>query len=151
MAPCHRLTWPWRFTLPGPIARQTLYDLGVRLKEERKGEPASEALRSRLVEKLLHPALIVVSQVLSDDPVRLQEDYAACACAIQNLTLSAMADGFYSKWSSGGLTRHEETYRALAVPSETERIIGFIWIGEPNRIPPTPERPPLADLIRSVP
>ena len=142
MAPCHRLTWPWRFTIPGPVARKALYDIGVRLKEARKGEPASDALRARLVGKLLHPALIVVSQVLSDDQMRLQEDYAACACAIQNLTLSVMADGFYSKWSSGGLTRHDDTYRVLAVPQETERIIGFVWVGEPLSIPPVPERPP---------
>ncbi|MBJ93718.1 MAG: nitroreductase [Rickettsiales bacterium] len=151
MAPCHRLTWPWRFTLPGPVARNALYELGVQLKAARRAEQPSEALRDRLRQKLLHPALVVVSQVLDEDLDRQNEDYAACACAIQNLSLSVTADGLHSKWSTGGLTRHKETYEILSVPQDEERIIGFVWIGTPARLPNEPERLPLEQVVRSVP
>ena len=65
MAPCHRLTWPWRFTLPGPSARSRLYDIGVELKAAKAGVEPSEELRERMVAKMRHPALIVVSQLVS--------------------------------------------------------------------------------------
>jgi len=66
MAPCHRLTWPWRFTLPGPSARSRLYDIGVELKAAKAGVEPSEELRERMVAKMRHPALIVVSQLVDE-------------------------------------------------------------------------------------
>lgn len=151
MAPCHRLTWPWRFTLPGPEARATLFDLGVHLKAARAQASIDEAYRAKFIEKLKNPALIVVSQEIVDDPMRFEEDYAACACAIQNLCLSVHADGFHSKWSTGGLTRHEHTYAALDIDPNQERIIGFVWIGVPSKIPNAPKRPELTPYVRHVP
>ena len=144
-APCHRLTWPWRFTLPGPNAREALLDVGVRLKAAKKGVEVTDAYRQTLVPKLRHPVLVVASQVLADDAFTREEDYAASSCAIQNLCLSVHADGYYSKWSTGGLTRHADTYQILGIDEKVERIIGFIWIGVPSRTPnappPTPQSP----------
>ena len=151
MAPCHRLTWPWRFTVPGPEARETLFTLGVQLKAARRNVPADDAFREKFIAKLRNPALIVVSQVRVDDPMRFEEDYAACACAIQNLCLSAHADGFHSKWSTGGLTRHEATYATLCIDPKLERIIGFVWIGVPSKHPSPPNRPDMDSYIRHVP
>jgi len=151
MAPCHRLTWPWRFTLPGPDAREALFTLGVTLKAARLNVPVDDTFRAKFVEKLRNPALVVVSQQLVDDPMRFEEDYAACACAIQNLCLSVHADGFHSKWSTGGLTRHEDTYETLHIDPSVERIIGFVWIGVPSKQPNPPNRPEIAAYIRHVP
>ena len=150
-APCHRLTWPWRFTLPGPAARSALFEVGVRLKAAKTGNEPTEAFRSGLASKLLNPALVVAGQLLSDDPVRMEEDYAACACAIQNLCLSVRADGYHSKWSTGKLTKDEETYRILGISPEEERIIGFVWIGVPARVPSAPKRPGLELHVRTLP
>ena len=150
MAPCHRLSWPWRFTLPGPETRQKLYQLGVSLKVQNSGLTASEHLRNKLKERLLHPELVVVSQVVHADPVRREEDYAACACAIQNLCLSFFADGFHSKWSTGTLTTHSETYQLLQIPIASQRIVGFIWVGEPSRERKAPPRPPLEVVVRKT-
>ena len=147
MAPCHVLTWPWRFTIPGPVARQELYEIGVQLKAQKAGTQPSEFLRKNLRGKLLNPALIVVSQVLDGSENRQQEDYAACACAIQNLCLSVTAAGYQSKWSTGGLTRDQQSYQILKIPPN-ERIVGFVWIGEPARTPAAPKRPPLTEVLR---
>ena len=141
MAPCHRHTWPWRFTIPGVEARQSIFELGVRLKAEKTQVEVTPAFRDKIAAKMLNPSLVVVSQVISDNPMQFEEDYAACACAIQNMCLAAQADGFYSKWSTGGVTRHEETYTVLAIPSATERIIGFVWIGRAAKQPMGPNRP----------
>ncbi len=151
MAPCHRLTWPWRFTLPGPSARSRLYDIGVELKAAKAGVEPSEELRERMVAKMRHPALIVVSQLVSDDPIQSQEDYAACASAIQNLSLSLFADGYHSKWSTGGIMHDERTYELLGIAQAEESIIGFVWAGVPVRAGATPQRPDLAAQVRRVP
>ncbi|MEZ4317534.1 MAG: nitroreductase [Myxococcota bacterium] len=148
-APCHKLTWPWRFTTVGPAAREDLYALNLRLKSAKVPLDARQA--GRLREKMANPAvLIVVSQVLSDDPARRTEDYAATACAIQNLCLSLAADGFGSKWGTGGIIRHPETYARLAIDPAVEEIVGFLWIGVPARPHPAPLRPPLSSVTRSV-
>ena len=151
MAPCHRMTWPWRFTLPGPTARESLFELGVELKAAKTGTEISEALRERMAGKMLHPALVVVSQIVSEDAMQSQEDYAACASAIQNLTLSVFADGYHSKWSTGAVIRDARTYDALGISPKEETIIGFVWVGVPVRTGPAQERPELSLQVRRVP
>nr|MBX2797683.1 nitroreductase [Myxococcales bacterium] len=127
-APNHKLTWPWRFTLPGGEAREALCALNLKLKSAQRS-PTPELARA-LRAKMLDPdRLLVVRQVLAGDPGREQEDYATCACAIQNLSLSLHADGFHSKWSTGKVTTHPRTYEILRIDATQERIVGFVWIG----------------------
>ncbi|MCB9529642.1 MAG: nitroreductase [Myxococcales bacterium] len=150
MAPNHKLTWPWRFTRVGArTRREVLYPLGVRLKA--KGREPSERLWEVMREKLVVPAeLVVVSVRRSDDAVRAREDYAAAACAIQNLLLAATAEGLGAKWSSGALTQHAETYAALGLDAAAEEIVGFIWVGVADEVP-TIKRPPIEAHVRVVP
>ena len=148
-APCHRLTFPWRFVLVGARTREMLADLGVTLKKERTplSPEAAEAART----KLLQPdRLVVACQIACPDPFRAKEDYAACSCAIQNLMLSLAADGVGSKWSSGALTRHPETYRICGVEPGGYEIIGFVWAGYAQETPEV-NRPPLESVVTELP
>ena len=151
MAPCHRLTWPWRFTLPGPVTRKALFEIGIDLKAAKIGGEVTEEFRQLMVAKMGNPALVVVSQMVSEDAMQSQEDYAACASAIQNLSLSLFADGFHSKWSTGGITRDPRTYDLLNILPSEENIIGFIWAGVPIRVGAAPQRPDLTEQLRRVP
>lgn len=150
-APNHKLTWPWRFSRIGRETREkTLLPLGIRLKAPTGRDP-SPKLVAKITEKLMHPAeLVVVSLVRCDDAFRAREDYAAAACAIQNLQLAATAEGAGAKWSSGGLTTHPETYAAVGIDPEVEEIIAFVWIGVPAKVPSI-KRPPLEAVLRAVP
>jgi len=58
-----------------------------------------------------------------------REDYAAVACAVQNLMLALHAEGVGSKWTTGAVTRDLRTYDLTEVDFDIERIEGFIWIG----------------------
>ena len=149
-APNHKLTWPWRFVLPGPDARARLAELNVRLKSARR--PLTEEMMQGIRDKMLHPArLIVVTQVLSGDAFREQEDYATISCAIQNMSLSLHADGVASKWSTGGVTTHPEAYALLGVDPAQERVVGFVWAGYPELVPAPANRPSWRDVTRSLP
>ena len=88
--------------------------------------------------------------VRSDDPFLHKENYAATACAVQNLMLAATAVGLGSKWGTGGLTRHVETLSILGVDSSAEDVVGFIFVGKPARIPEI-GRPPVAAHITRLP
>lgn len=147
-APNHKLTNPWRFTLLGPEAREALTSLAIHIKTDGAMAPPAKVEKIRL-RFSNPPAILVVSQVVSQDAHRAHEDYAAVACAIQNIQLSLWAHGVGSKWSSGDITTHPDTY-ALARVSPPERIVGFVWIGLPDEIP-DPPRLPLSAVLRTTP
>ncbi|HEY3552530.1 MAG TPA: nitroreductase family protein, partial [Solirubrobacterales bacterium] len=104
-APNHNLTVPWRFRVIGP---QTL----GRLKEVAGTEGAAKLDRA--------PTLIVVSCVLSGDPVEEEEDLHATAAASYIVLLAAHARGFAGYWRTPGLLRTPEGCAAVGL-SEEER------------------------------
>ncbi len=150
-APNHRMTEPWRFILVGPQTRAEIAEIAVAVKEQ-KGQLTEDA-KDRVRAKVLNPAeLIVLVQAVDEDPDTEREDYAAIACAVQNLTVSLWADGIGSKWSTGGVTRTDQTYAVLGVTRPAERIVGFLWVGVPSgEMPKARRRKTLADVLRSVP
>lgn len=151
LAPNHRLTFPWRFTRIGPGTRAAIADVAVALKKKPGVDLADDA-RAAIRASILAPAeAIAVSVVRSPDPAIAREDYASAACAIQNLCLSLFGDGVASKWTTGKVTSHPDTYRTLGIDPAREEIVGFVWAGvaasEPNR----PARPALESLVRRLP
>lgn len=152
-APNHRMTEPWRFIRVGVQTRDRLAQVQARLKD--KGRIPSPATLERAREKLLAPAeLIVVCCVRHADSGVERENYAACACAIQNLCLSLWCEGIGSKWGTGGVTTDAETYQLLAVNPEEQTIIGFLSIGYPaNGVPAVKPARKLgvSDLLRNLP
>ena len=145
MAPNHKMTWPWRFTVVGPETREGLLPIAVDLKNAR-----SEGMQARIRAKLINPAaLVVVTQRLAGEPFREKEDYAATCCAIQNLQLAACAEGLGAKWSTGGLTKHPDVLNHLGIDGAVEEVVGFVWIGKPAKVPVI-ERPDVAEHFRRL-
>ncbi len=154
-APNHRLTEPWRFLEVGPETRRALGRVAERLALAKAGSmPPEERERQvrRAVEKVTKlPALIVIACARSPkDPICEREDYAAAACAAQNLQLSLWADGVGCQWSTGGITRDEESYAILGVDKAAFDIIGFFKIGFAREVPSVPRRP-LDEVTRTLP
>jgi nitroreductase len=149
-APNHKLTWPWRFLLPGPVTRERLFQVGLRLRAQKKGGALTPAIEASVRQDMLVPArLVVVVQRVADDANRALEDHAACAAAVQNLMLSLHADGYASKWGTGGALRDAEALQALGVDAATERVVAFVWVGVAEVVPQAPARP--ADRVVHLP
>ncbi len=145
-APCHMHTFPWRFTSLKRDKRALLAKLGLQVKLDLHS--LDQSGKERYLKKFLTPShLLVASQVLNEEPKRKSEDYAACACAIQNLTLSLFGDGVGSKWSTGRITTHKNTYPIVDIDPELEKIIGFIWVGYGEK-PPQIKRPLVSSISR---
>tara|TARA_B100000945_G_scaffold198750_1_gene159783 strand:+ start:859 stop:1410 length:552 start_codon:yes stop_codon:yes gene_type:complete len=145
-APCHRRTFPWRFTSIGVKKRELLYQLQLTLMFGDKRIDESNLKKIR--DKMLNPShLIIATQVCTDNQVQKLEDYAACACAIQNLSLSLVAYDVGCKWSTGKITKDPNTYQIAQINASEEEIIGFIWIGY-GAEPPLVERPLISTIYR---
>ena len=145
-APCHRMTFPWRFTSLGIHKRELLCQLQFSLKFGEK--PIDEFNSQKIKDTILNPShLLIATQVCTDNPVQKLEDYAACACAIQNLSLSLVSDGVGCKWSTGKITTDPNTYEIAEIDPREEEIIGFIWIGYGTE-PPLIKRPLLNTIYR---
>tara|TARA_B100000965_G_scaffold404008_1_gene433590 strand:+ start:3626 stop:4177 length:552 start_codon:yes stop_codon:yes gene_type:complete len=145
-APCHRNTFPWRFTRLGINKRELLCQLQLSLKFGDKHIDENDLIKIK--DKILNPShLLVATQVCSNNKAQKIEDYAACACAIQNLSLSLVADGVGSKWSTGTITTDPKTYQIAEIDPSKEEIIGFIWIGY-GKEPPLIKRPLLNTIYR---
>ncbi|WP_269613078.1 nitroreductase family protein [Prochlorococcus marinus] len=145
-APCHRRTFPWRFTSIGIKKRELLYQLQLTLKF---GDMTiDESSLKKIRDKMLKPShLLIATQICTDNQVQKLEDYAACACAIQNLSLSLIADDVGCKWSTGTITKDPNTYKIAQINPSEEEIIGFIWIGYGTE-PPLIKRPLISTIYR---
>lgn len=145
-APNHHHTEPWRFFLLGARAIARIVDLNAELVAEKKGPEAGEAKRKRWSEI---PGWLVVTCDRSDDPVRQEEDYAACCCAVQNLSLALWAHGVGVKWTTGAVTRHPELFDLLGVDLEKHRSVGILWYGYPAVIP-IQKRKSVEEILTSI-
>jgi nitroreductase len=122
LAPNHHETEPWRFWVVGRATLQALSDA--------TGD--KKLLRS-------HTA-IVVGVKRDEDAQTAEEDYAAVACAIENLMLAARGRGLASFWRTPGVLSRPQVARILDVPKKV-RLIGVVHLGLPGEpFPPQPER-----------
>jgi len=146
-APNHHLTQPWRFHHLGPETIRMVVDLNARLVTESKGTAAGEAKRLRWSEV---PGWLVVTCEKSADGIRHQEDFAACCCAIQNLSLCLWEQGIGVKWTTGAVTRHADFYQALGLHSDQQLVVGLLWYGYPAGIPEQ-SRHPVDHVLQCLP
>lgn len=147
LAPNHRLTQPWRFVLLGRQSREPLARRSIELRNP-SAPPATPEVVARIRSKIVGPPhCLVVACTRTDDDFQMGEDRQAVACAIQNLFLSLHADGVGSKWSTGAITRDPAAYAAAGLDPDEVVIMGFIWIGYADVVPPTPVRRPLDEVF----
>src|SRR5262249_50726224 len=98
LAPNHHLTLPWRFWVLGPETLERL----IRVTGDVK------LRRSRTA--------VAAGIVWSEDDKEAQEDYAATACALQNIMLAARARGLASYWRTPGVFAKPAFGQVLGVP-----------------------------------
>ena len=125
-APNHYLTEPWRVYLLGPEVKNQIISLMTGIVRESKGEKAAEIKAARWNEI---SGWLLVNCIKSEDELRQTEDYAACCCGIQNLSLSFWADGIGVKWTTGEVTRHPRLAEIVGFNAQEESVVGLLWFG----------------------
>ena len=154
-APNHHLTEPWRFVIMGPETQRQLAGRFAELKAA-KAPPEDGARRERILEEherkfLRIPIIVAVAASCEGDDERRREDYAATACAVQNIQLAAWSEGIGVKWSTSGLIRDPLAYRLLAIDPTQFEIVGLLFMGYPADIPARPRKRSLDEVSRRTP
>ena len=154
-APNHHLTEPWRFVILGPETQNQLAHLFGEVKAAKV--PAEDTARYARVRDeherkfRAFPTVVAVAASREGDEIRRREDYAATACAIQNIQLSAWAEGIGVKWSTSGVIRDPIAYRLLDIDPTQFEIVGLLFIGYPAEVPNRDRKRSLQEVIRRVP
>ena len=147
-APNHYMTQPWHFYLPGANAIKQICELNAKIVADKKGAKAGAISLERW--KNVPGWLIMSSPLNPDDPRRELEDYAACCCAAQNMTLYLWNEGIGMKWTTGDITRSEDYFRIIGADPDRERIVGMFWYGVAAEVPTT-TRNDINESITEVP
>jgi nitroreductase len=131
-APNHHLTEPWHFYVLGDKTIRKVVDLTRVVVTERKGPEMGEFKANCHAEI---PGWMVITCARSDDELLQLEDYASCACAVQNLMLYLSEAGVATKWATGPITRDERFYELLGISKDDVLVVGIIWYGYPKITP----------------
>ncbi len=140
-APNHKLTQPWRFWLGGEETQRQL----AHIYADNRALKNTQSLTKKLLNQskmdydffyqkafdkfMTIPSIVLVGQYLSINKVVSKEDYAACACAIQNFQLMAWSLNIGVQWSTGPIISDQRTYDLLEIKKENIELIGVLYLG----------------------
>uniref|UniRef100_Q31JM3 Nitroreductase family protein n=1 Tax=Hydrogenovibrio crunogenus (strain DSM 25203 / XCL-2) TaxID=317025 RepID=Q31JM3_HYDCU len=144
-APNHKITEPWRFWVIGKETQSKLaiiYAENRALKRAEKGSDSYDDIYQKALAKFLAiPQVILVGQLLANDNITIQEDYAACSCAIQNFQLAAWELEIGVQWSTGPIIEDKRTYDILKTDFSDLKLIGALYMGYPNCVGKSTRQP----------
>ena len=151
-APSHHMTEPWRFTVIGEQAKETLARRYAQMRMAQAPDHVDAENRKKIGEAnygkfMSKPTIVAVSYVQEGDAQQRREDYASACCAVQNVALAAWQEGVGMQWSTGPITREADTYTLLGIDPDREEIIGFFYTGYPAEVP-AQKRKPLCEVLR---
>lgn len=152
-APTHKLTEPWSFVVftGQGIARLAEFQAELYKKVTRSDNTYKDERYQNLLTK---PALSshIIAVGMKRDPkksVPEVEEIGAVFCAVQNMYLTASANGVGAYLSTGGITYFEDAKEFFGLGKE-DKLLGFFHIGMPRIEMPNGKRSPLSDKMKWV-
>lgn len=135
-APNHRMTQPWHFLVLGTEARRAYGEvLGGRKAKKIADPDAARVVAERTVaDAVAAPLMIAVAQALGDNPEIVEEDFATCWMAIENLLLAAVELGLGTHLRTGAVL-NDPALRAAWGVDEGQRVLAVVLLGEPDGVP----------------
>jgi len=134
--PNHRLTEPWRFVyitgnsvLTYATIRRQMALPGFAKLENDIREKASEGVYRKFADV---PAYLLVIMTVNHNSEIAEEDYASCACLIQNFLLLAWAQGIGSCWKT---FKNDARLQSFVRLDTNEKVVGIIHLGYPDETP----------------
>lgn len=144
-APTHGLTQPWRFIVISEDAKITLGEkLAESYLEAIPKENQSDAKISKMLNRPKKASAVIALILHREKGTKISEkdDFAAVACAVQNMHLTATAYGLGAFWSTPKIMNHQ-CVRTFLELTEEQECIGFFYIGYPEIEWPAGQRRPI--------
>lgn len=139
-APDHGRLRPWRFLIIEGKARYRLGELFAAALRSRRPDASPEEIKKNEEAPLRAPLIVAVIARLQDHPkVPKNEQLLSAGCAAHGILLAAQALGFGAIWRTGDNSYDPNVKAGLGL-SESEEIIGYMYMGSPLGVPkPLPE------------
>ncbi|MFN5982111.1 MAG: nitroreductase [Fluviicola sp.] len=144
-APSHGLTQPWRFIV---LQENALLDLSEALGQiYMKNTPKEQFNDQKMMKMVSRPrkASAVIALILhreKDTKISEKDDFAAVACAVENMHLTATAQGIGAFWSTPNLISSPDFHTFLEL-SEEQSCVGLFYLGYPAIEWPKGQRKPI--------
>ncbi len=144
-APSHGLTQPWRFIV---FQENSLIDLSEALGKAYITHLPKEKQDDMKLAKLINrpkKASAVIALILhreKDTKISEKDDFAALACAVQNIHLTCTAQGIGGFWSTISVLE-AESFGAFLELEEGQSCRGLFYLGYPEIEWPKGQRKPI--------
>lgn len=144
-APTHGLTQPWRFIVMQEHALTELSEtLGNTYLNEIPKENQNDAKLAKLIRRPKQASAVIALILHREQGTKIseQDDFAAVACAVQNMHLTATAQGIGAFWSTPGIMKSDSITTFLKL-SSNQRCVGLFYLGYPDIEWPKGQRKPI--------
>jgi nitroreductase len=144
-APSHGLTQPWRFIV---LQENALLDLSEALGQiYMKNTPKEQFNDQKMMKMVSRPrkASAVIALILhreKDTKISEKDDFAAVACAVENMHLTATAQGIGAFWATPNLISNSDFHTFLEL-TEEQSCVGLFYLGYPSIEWPKGQRKPI--------
>jgi nitroreductase len=150
--PDHKKLAPWRFIVFEGDARKNMGEVFAKACEAEESQPPSHVRLELERGRFLRAPLVVavVSSIKPRPGAPEWEQILSAAAVCFNTCLAANALGFGTSWITEWIAYSKTVREALGL-KESERIAGFIYMGQPMEKPSDRERPSVDALITQWP
>lgn len=150
--PDHKKLAPWRFIVFEGDARKSVGEVFAKACQAEESQPPSHVRLDMERERFLRAPLVVavVSSLKPRPGAPEWEQILSAAAVCYNTCLAANALGFGTTWLTEWIAYSKTVREALGL-KESERIAGFLYIGQPMEKPEERERPVVETLITEWP
>jgi nitroreductase len=151
LAPTHKLTEPWRFTIFTGDGLKTFAGLQASVYRNSAGDNFKEDNYQKLLATpLLASHIISIGMKRhADKNIPEMEEIAAVACAVQNMYLTATAYKVGCYWTTGGVTFNEAAKPFFDLDA-TDKLMGFLYVGVIAVSSPASKRSPIEDKVKWI-
>jgi nitroreductase len=147
-APTHGLTQPWRFVV---LQENALLELSQVLGQSYLDSVPTELQNDEKLGKMMKrpkmssAAIALIIDHPETTKISWEDDFAAVACAVQNMHLTATAQGIGAFWATPKVLNHElmRTYLGL---EQQQTCVGLFYLGYPAIEWPKGQRKPIEYL-----
>lgn len=145
-APTHKRTEPWRFSVFSGNGLQKLADFQAGLYEQvaKKRGDYNEIVHGKMGKNPLKCSHVISIGMARNELVPEVEEIASVAAAVQNMKLTAHANGVGCYWGSGGITYMEEAKEFFNLGT-ADKLLGFLYMGLPESSQNQGNRTPIED------
>lgn len=150
--PDHGKLTPWRIQVLREEGQRQLGDLLARLFAE--ANPAATEKQVNFERNRLQRApllLAVTAKIRPNHKIPEMEQLLSAGAVCYGLLIAAKAVGYAAQWLTEWPAYRPEVVEALGHDPQTDRIVGFVYLGTATEPPAERPRPELADIVSDWP